>query len=487
MREEECGQITVFLGLLFITFFFVLSVCVEGIYVHMQSAAAVEAQMTAGAVAKANYHKELLEQFHIFAMDSRYVKKMDVLLKKNWEQNAGQEAIAWKTGDRVAITQKEGELLKKQIKAYMKYAKAAEIATDLKKTLGGVQENAKTDSLKQRLEEQTEEKGETSSKEENKEDDKKKGEGTKGEVKKEDPRKGLKKLLSKGILSVVMPEGIEASDREIPIVYGKENTTKEKKINFFKKESVSDFIESEDTQSAISKITTEGLTCSYVEDVFHCALDHDIKSGVNYEQEYLIAGKSSDEENLKYVVNRILLIRFCLNYTYLFSDAEKEAEAYALAAGIANVTSAIPGVLEVAKLLIMAAWAYGESIVDLRALLKGEKISILKNAENWQLSLSGLATLSATAKPQENGIGYQDYLKALLLLQSDRNQKYMRMMDVMEKRIKDTQPDFILSEQIVSFRLAIQTNLSSLFFKQTYPREYEQIYEYGTSSAVFNF
>lgn len=482
MREEECGQVTVFLGLLFITFLFVLSVCVEGIYVHMQSAAAVEAQMTAGATAKANYHKELLEQFHIFAMDSRYVKKMDVLLKQNWIKNAGQEAISWKSDEKVAITQKEGELLKKQISAYMKYAKAADIAEELKHALGAVQESTKTDSLKQRLEEQAEEGGETSSKEETKEKDQKIGEGTK-----EDPRKGLKKLLSKGILSVVMPEGAKVSDWEIAIVYGKENTQKEKKINFFKKESVSDYIESEDTQSAISKITTEGLTCSYVEEVFHCALDHDIKSGINYEQEYLVAGKGSDAENLKYVVNRILLIRFCLNYTYLFSDAQKEAEAYALAAGIVNLASAIPGVLEAAKILIMAAWAYGEAIVDLRALLKGEKISILKNAGNWQLSLSNLATLSATAKPQENGIGYRDYLKALLLLQSDRNQKYMRMMDVMEKRIKDTQPDFVLSEQIVSFKLAIKTNLSSLFFQQPYPREYEHIYEYGTSGAVFNF
>lgn len=184
--------------------------------------------------------------------------------------------------------------------------------------------------------------------------------------------------------------------------------------------------------------------------------------------EYLIAGKATDTENLKSVVHRLMAIRFGLNYAYLLSDGGKQAQAYALAVQIGTIASAVPAVVEGIKMLIMAAWAYGEAVIDLRGLLKGNKIPLIKKEDNWQLSLHNLAKLSAETKSDQSGISYQDYLKILLLLQSDQKEKYMRMMDLMEQRIQIKQPDFVLQECYFSYQMTVESKIRSLFFKHTY-------------------
>ena len=84
MKNEECGQVTIFLSLLLISFLLILSVCLEGIYLHIQKGRIAQQQAAAGEYAQANYHKELLEQYHIFAIDGRYGAKMEASLKRNW-------------------------------------------------------------------------------------------------------------------------------------------------------------------------------------------------------------------------------------------------------------------------------------------------------------------------------------------------------------------------------------------------------------------
>ncbi|MDO4170182.1 MAG: DUF5702 domain-containing protein, partial [Lachnospiraceae bacterium] len=208
------------------------------------------------------------------------------------------------------------------------------------------------------------------------------------------------------------------------------------------------------------------------------ATNKNVKEGMQYEMEYLIAGKNSDQKNLQYVVNRLLLLRFGLNYSHLLSSGKKQAEAYALATQIANITATVPGVVEGIKLLIMAAWAYGESVIDLRGLLKGNRIAVIKNEQNWQLSLSGLANLSAQEKQSENGITYQDYLQILLLLQSESKEKYKRMMDVIEQRIQEQQSDFLLSECVFSFQMTVGMKVPLLFYDTSYELKNERVYVY---------
>lgn len=66
---------------------------------------------------------------------------------------------------------------------------------------------------------------------------------------------------------------------------------------------------------------------------------------------------------------------------------------------------------------ILAAWAYSESILDVRALLEGRKIAWIKNAEQWTTGINQTSEAVdgfAMAKDCENGWDYMKYLKFLV-------------------------------------------------------------------------
>ena len=154
---------------------------------------------------------------------------------------------------------------------------------------------------------------------------------------------------------------------------------------------------------------------------------------LDYELEYIQSGKQTDRENLKSVVGQLLLLREGANFMYLQTDVAKQEEAY----GVATALAATVGIAPAAGLIaqgILAAWAYVESILDVRTLLAGGKIAWIKTAESWSSSLSGLGELLAgnsRAKEQAEGEDYQGYLQKLLWLKSERALNY-RAMDLME-------------------------------------------------------
>lgn len=468
MKQAECGQITIFLSLMLISFLLVLSVCIEGIYVQTQKADFMEQQLLIGEYAQANYHKELAEQFHIFAIDGRYVSKMDHQLKQKFQQNTGKSVDQFLISDQVPVTGEEGEILKHQIREYMKYEETTKLVDKIRQSFQGVENDADRKQLKSTLDHVEEP-----------DNDENEGQEKSNSVSTaEDPRKALQKLLSGNILSLVMPAGKEISDQQIAIVYGKENKKTDIAINFFQKQSVSDLLESSEKSNALSQLSTEGLSVLYSDHVFRNVLSENSGKGVQYEMEYLISGKSTDQDNLKSVVYKLLAIRFALNYSYLLSSGEKQAEAYALAAAISNVGSVVPGVIEGVKLLLLAAWAYGEAIVDLRSLLSGKKVPLIKTDATWQLSLSNLGSLSANENTSDQGNDYNDYLKILLLLQLDQKEKYHRMMDLMEQRIREEQDDFQLSACVFSYKMTVGTTVNSLFYGRNYNLNGQRIYAY---------
>ncbi|HIY18728.1 MAG TPA: hypothetical protein IAA44_04920 [Candidatus Blautia avistercoris] len=159
---------------------------------------------------------------------------------------------------------------------------------------------------------------------------------------------------------------------------------------------------------------------------------------LDYQMEYILFGRESDIENLKAAANRILLIREGLNFAYLLGDPAKKGAAQALAASLAAAILFPPAepVIEAALLL---CWAFAESIVDMRMLFQGQKVPVVKSSASWQTSLEGLTGLLGNwgeEKTGEEGIGYEDYLKILLLLQS-REKMTIRAMDVVEMEIRN--------------------------------------------------
>lgn len=187
---------------------------------------------------------------------------------------------------------------------------------------------------------------------------------------------------------------------------------------------------------------------------------------MDYEVEYLIGGKSSDIENLKSVVNQILFLREVSNFLYLTSNADKVEEAGIIALTIAGV-SANPVIIEAVKTGIIAAWALAESVLDVRALLQGKKIALLKSDSTWTLEISHIGNVAEgyfSAKECENGLSYQEYLGILLLFLKDEELS-MRAMDMQEAtlRIKKEDSNFCMDELFVQARTGITYSASPVF------------------------
>ena len=82
----------------------------------------------------------------------------------------------------------------------------------------------------------------------------------------------------------------------------------------------------------------------------------------------------------------------------------------------------MPEIAPLISLVLKACWAFGESVVDIRSLLGGGKVPLLKDDSSWQLSLGQLPRLleaDSAAQENRNGLDYQWYLRILLLMESE--------------------------------------------------------------------
>ncbi|MCR5545946.1 MAG: DUF5702 domain-containing protein [Lachnospiraceae bacterium] len=174
----------------------------------------------------------------------------------------------------------------------------------------------------------------------------------------------------------------------------------------------------------------------YLTKHFSCYGNDVHKDGMKYELEYILCGHPSDIENLTSTVKKLLLIREVENLVSLGMDKEKVAEAKALAA-TASAVILHPELEELVSYGIMAAWAYIESVLDVRLLLSGGKVSLIKTPGEWTSSLKEIGLYLDTnvkAKECEKGITYQEYLFALYTLESQKVLSY-RALDLMEENL----------------------------------------------------
>lgn len=159
---------------------------------------------------------------------------------------------------------------------------------------------------------------------------------------------------------------------------------------------------------------------------------------LEYEQEYILFGKSSDEDNLKKMAGKLLLLREGINFAYLLTDHAKREEALAMATTIASI-AAIPAAVTVIQMGLLASWAYAESIAELRTLFSGGNIAAIKSSENWTVNLAEAVSVvfntSIKSKEVSGGMNYEDYLQAFLTLESMDNIG-MRFANLLEKNLR---------------------------------------------------
>lgn len=157
----------------------------------------------------------------------------------------------------------------------------------------------------------------------------------------------------------------------------------------------------------------------------------------SYELEYLLCGEDTDKSNLEGTINRLMLLREGANIIAITMDSTKMNEAKVIAEAIATAV-AQPELITVIQCGIVAAWAYVESLLDLRALLRGDKIALVKSEKEWTTNTQNLmASLENEAKAIncQKGLTYEEYLKLFLYIMGTKKLAY-RMMDVMEQSVR---------------------------------------------------
>lgn len=198
------------------------------------------------------------------------------------------------------------------------------------------------------------------------------------------------------------------------------------------------------------------LMAAYIRDFFPNFLSSSQEEGLQYQAEFAIAGGGSDAENLKSVLNRLLLIRMGLNYIYLLLfSPDKQAEATGVALIIASIFLN-PELTEVIAQILLIAWAYCEAMMDLKTLLAGGREPLIKDETTWQLSLEQMAFFSAGTQvdTSRRGLSYEDYLILLLCMVPDSDLT-KRTLDLLEynRRIIGNDPSFQIDSCITAMEI----------------------------------
>lgn len=250
----------------------------------------------------------------------------------------------------------------------------------------------------------------------------------------DDPRDYTKRLSSSAILNLVLPGDKTVSDAQAEFIDVPSSRLGSLLTDF--KEVDRRFDDMTGMMNGLlvlgswqDALTDTGTQALYAAEVFNSYLETKNDSAVlMYEQEYLIAGKSSDYENLKSVAHRIIGIRFPINYVSLCGQADKMSKLTTLATSIA---AAAPYLIPAVKYLLAGCWAYIEAIADTRVLFDGKKAAFAKTSENWITDIDHISeSLSKETEDVDGGLDYQAYLTILELIHMEQTK--LRMLDLMQ-------------------------------------------------------
>lgn len=440
-QRQEKGSITVFLSLILLLLISIFSqVMQEAMFQadRIKLAAAMEVSLNA---VMGEYCKELVEQyglFFLYASDEKGVfdkeiaaSRLDYYMYKNVQEQSGMlqmQLLNTEITNFMLATDNEGDFFVEEVvKAYKE--KIAQEAIE-----SAVEQSKKYKEAEKARE--TVEKNQVDSSElEIPEDIEVDVEEKEKAEKITNPVEVIEALKNNGLLGVVAWD-LSFSNNSMNM-----NSTLEKRTlnqgNYKKNQKMS--------------ATDQVIFDLYLTDQFSCfgnEKEKEDSSCLKYEIEYLISGKAGDRENLTTVLEKIIWIREGINFVYLLTDTSKVAEAEALATALVGYTGIVPLVAAM-KYAILAVWAYGESLLEIRVLLTGGKVDFIKNNNNWKLQLSELANVAeiikGESKGEEQGMVYEDYLWILLSASSKRDKCY-RSMDIIEKRIQEL-------TKVTSFRI----------------------------------
>lgn len=411
------AEVTAFLSLIFILLVTFIGGIMESASIQMAKNYRRTDVSRAMESIFAEYQKELLENYDIFSLEGTYEsgKYSEDLIKKRLEY-FGADNMENRIQRIQFLTDNGAKAFYEQVTYYMQHKYGLDYLRD---------KLSMTDTWKAQEEKASAYERESSKRED--ELDGLLGEAG-GELPKQDnPIAHVSQLKKGSLLELIMPDDKSISDKKINL--NESLAMREKNKGY------GDFSDVAETGSTLSSL----MFGEYLLEHFSMATDKEQEGTLDYELEYICAGKGSDRENLESVAKKLILMRFVPNYLFLQNSAAKRAEAESLALTLCTLAM-LPALSEAAAQVILLAWAFGESIVDLRALLNGSRVPLVKSEESWQLSVSGLMKLGESGDTNDgndckDGLLYKEYLRMLLFLEKKENTS-MRALDVIEQNLE---------------------------------------------------
>ncbi|MBO4997542.1 MAG: hypothetical protein J6D02_06040 [Lachnospira sp.] len=528
------GQVTVMLSLLLTVILLFLLVCSEGVFLSLSKSRMSRDMVTAGEGVLADYDPFLWEQYHLFAVDQTYggmgedaiaVKFEDYFMRQRGACKGIAELYSCSfrqlSVEQPLLYCEDMEILKNQIREYMKYKTVQEGWEQLQSFWNEetVEEmDAAKSDVVQAKQREAEERAEQNAKADASEDNitgsktesmhqtdaaassvQSKAEGTL----EEDPRDTLHKALKLGIVELVTGRtdlskesyGLSNLERDMKVTASDE---KEISTSFSSADDILERLSISDNVSKWgSELGTESMALSYAALHFpSLCTDNDMLSAegrtafMQCQYEYLIGGRDSDYANAKAVINRLVALRFPLNYIYVVKQPEHVAYAQSLAVELVGA-SLNPAAVEVVAYLLLACESYVEAILDVRVLMHGGRIPLKKTKESWKVSFAGIASMLLEKDGEvqqtgpEDGLDYGEYLGLLLAAMPDKEQKYRRMLCIMDYEGRKQNAGFAMKNMTAGFYIRMELHLDSVFcggaaglVQDGYSLNYEKMFSY---------
>lgn len=414
---KKNGSMTVAMSLMMLVLLSLIAAGLQAVQTACSRVQAVNALDTGLYSLFSEYDKELLETYHLFFLNSGYGEE-----KQNLAQMINQIEHYMKPvlssgltrskllacgleGIRVASDNK-GRAVEQQMIRYMKknlgmeqLKNIREMLTESQRILKG-QQDVKDAGIQEKVAEETE--------------------PMKGISSSNNPLEIFRNIKKNGFLGMVIPPGTEVSGKERNL----SSAVSKRKLQT----GMGDFTELKQETSVWDQMWIQ----EYILEHMSTYTDQETEGVLQYETEYILGGKSSDKENLSYVVKRLLLIREVSNLAYLYTDAQKRGELEACAAAL-SVLALIPEGMVLVQAVLAAGWAYAESLSDVKILLSGGKVPMIKDGDSWKTQIGNLH--EDRIETGTKGLNYEDYLRILFLM-SSKEKILIRAMDIVEWNIK---------------------------------------------------
>lgn len=447
------GEITVFLSLSFVLILsFLFGILEVSVIQTAKNKSRLETDRAVFSVF-GEYQKELLEIYHIFAVEGTYgtgIYKEDNLIKRMHYYGSGTtdyeiRAIQY-------LTDQDGQAFREQVLAYMEQKYGIGLIREFTgMTEAWEMQETEAEQMHQKEEQAMKEYEEirnTAPEQEGESQD---------EISVQEQKlfSCMEVIEKQGILLAVLPVGMELSGRTTEGSGNVSGRTRRTGRGEVPVRSGTDGIEEKLLYNEY--ILKQFGNAAVQEEMISGEEQEDQKEGqrsLKYEVEYILSGKHSDKENLESVLLKIFFIRLGLNYAWLCGNSARSAEAKT-AASVLAVLLLVPEASEALAALLMIAWAAGESVTDIRALLSGKRVPIVKSSDNWQVPLVSLPFLLTDRERYEGedvagGIPYEFYLRAFLYMGNVKDIT-MRTLDCIENNlILEKGLDFFRADQCVT-------------------------------------